>query len=342
MPRLAPAATALILLLGLLGLCLPAAAGEGGSQALLGALWGTRELAGAASDPKVGSIAAPDLSPPARREPLVRLPAVPEAARNVIRRVALPQGLKVVALTFDLCERATNRAGYQNAIVNALRKEDVRATFFAGGKWMRSHPEKTLQLMADPRFELGNHAWTHGNLGVMRGRTMQDQILWTQAQYEILRGELARRAKAKGLEAEMAKVPAAMRLFRLPYGRSSPEALQALAGLGLFVIQWDVEGERGELALSPERIAGNAAQAIRPGSIVLLHANGVPRKTQDVIPLLVARLKAAGYRFSTVSELLALGRPECVSEGYFTTPGDNIQYDTLFEGQGTMHRRPGS
>jgi peptidoglycan/xylan/chitin deacetylase (PgdA/CDA1 family) len=313
----------------------PAAAGG-----MLDALWSARELEGSADDPRVGPVTAPDTSPPARRTPAVRLAPVPEADRNVIRRVRLPEGEKAVALTFDLCERATNRAGYQNAIVNALRREDVRATFFAGGKWMRSHPEKTLQLLADPRFELGNHAWTHGNLGIMRGSVMLEQILWTQAQYEILRAELARRAEAKGLAAAMERVPAAMRLFRLPYGRSSPEALSTLAGLGLFVIQWDVEGERNELALSPRAIAENAARAVRPGSIVLLHANGVPQKTQLVVPLLIAKLKAAGFRFVTVSELLALGRAETVAEGYFSRPGDNLQYDTLFQGQGAMRRRP--
>jgi peptidoglycan/xylan/chitin deacetylase (PgdA/CDA1 family) len=48
--------------------------------------------------------------------------------------VKLPGGEKLVALTFDLCERADDRTGYDRAIVNYLRAHAIAATFFAGGK----------------------------------------------------------------------------------------------------------------------------------------------------------------------------------------------------------------
>ena len=50
--------------------------------------------------------------------------------------VELPPGVKLVALTFDLCETDGSIAGYDGRIVDLLRAEDVKATFFAGGKWM--------------------------------------------------------------------------------------------------------------------------------------------------------------------------------------------------------------
>ncbi|MEZ5838982.1 MAG: polysaccharide deacetylase family protein [Hyphomicrobiales bacterium] len=81
-----------------------------------------------------------------------------------IRRVDLPAGVKLVALTFDLCETANEVAGYDGAVVEALRAADAHATFFAGGHWMATHPERTAQLMADPRFEIGTHSWSHRNL----------------------------------------------------------------------------------------------------------------------------------------------------------------------------------
>ena len=51
---------------------------------------------------------------------------------------------KVVALTFDLCERNLETTGYDAKIINYLRKNRIKATFYAGGKWMHSHPEKTM------------------------------------------------------------------------------------------------------------------------------------------------------------------------------------------------------
>lgn len=311
-----------------------------GSQALLHALWTEAELAGSPADHRITKPYAepPDLSPPARTTPLVRSKAVPPVQRGVIRRVRPASSEKVLALTFDLCERASNRTGYRTEIVNFLRAQGVSATFFAGGKWMRSHPEKNMQLMADPLFELGNHSWTHANLALMDETETRDQVLWTQAQYELLREELARRAETRGMAAEMARVPASMAVFRLPYGRNAPATLDYLAGLGLPIIQWDVLGEGG--SGSAVEIATHAAGQVRPGSIVLMHANAVPKLTQDIVPLFVDELLRRGWRFVTVSEILDLGVAEAVSDGYFEKPGDNIQYDTGYPGKGTLHPRP--
>ena len=67
------------------------------------------------------------------------------------------------------------------------------ATLFMGGKWMRSHSERAMQLMADPLFEIGNHGWSHGNFGIMSEKAMLEQIRWTQAEYELLREEILRK-----------------------------------------------------------------------------------------------------------------------------------------------------
>jgi hypothetical protein len=81
-------------------------------------------------------------------------------------------------------------------------------------------------------------------------------------------------------------------------------------------------------------------QHVRPGSIILLHANAVPKNTQLVVPLLVEALEKQGFRFVTVSDLLQAGPVATVQDGYFEKPGDNVQYDTLFLGGGTLHPRP--
>ncbi|GAB6111993.1 polysaccharide deacetylase family protein [Desulfomicrobium salsuginis] len=311
-----------------------------GSRVLLNGLWTQVQLAGTPADHVVSRpYSKPaDITPPLRLEPVARLAQVPAGSRGVIRRVHVPAGDKVLALTFDLCERASNRTGYRTEIVNFLRDQGIAATFFAGGKWMRSHPEQTMQLMADPLFELGNHSWTHANFALTDEAETRDQVLWTQAQYELLREELARRADERGLGAEMAAVPASMTLFRLPYGRNAPETLERLAAMGLPVIQWDVLGEGG--AGTARDMALRAAGEVRPGSIVLMHANAVPRHTHEIVPVFVDELLRRGWRFVTVSELLAMGRAETVQDGYFERPGDNRQFDTGYPGKGTLHPAP--
>lgn len=289
----------------------------------------------------IRQLPAADASPPVGSEAVVAQPAplAPER-RRIIRRVALPEGDRRVALTFDLCERAVHVTGYDAALVDALRGFDhghgAKATFFAGGKWLRSHPERALQLMADPRFELGHHGWTHANMLVATPEERLRQVRWTSAQFAALNAELSRRLAARGLPQVPPAASAPAPLFRLPYGRGNAETAAWLGGQGLAVIQWDVVGE-GFGGTAQER-ARAIAGAVRPGSIVLLHANCVPRDTAQVLRLLLPLLAQRGYRTATVGELLASGTPEAVDEGFFSQPGDNAVYDALFGGHGTLGR----
>ncbi len=318
----------------------PAQSHDPPGPALLTALWTPEQLVGTAAERKMGPRTVPDDSPPLRQAPTQVLPALPRPSPGAVRRVDLPPGSpSLVALTFDLCELATRRSGYDGAVVDLLRAAGAKATFFASGKWMRTHAERTLQLMADPLFELGNHAWTHGNMGVMTGTKARDQVVWTQAQYEILREELARRATAKGqsanLAADMARIPESLRLFRLPYGRCSPESLDLLAAQGLAVVQWDVIGAEG--ASDSEAATKEALAHLKPGSILVMHANGVPAHTAELLGHLLPAMKARGLVLVTVSELLAQGRPRAEAQCYFLHPGDNLSMDKIY-GDGTRRR----
>lgn len=301
---------------------------------LVRALWTAEELAGTPADRQQGGLHQPDDSPPARTAPRRILPPREEA--GAVRRVEVAPGSRVVALTFDLCELADRRAGYDAELVALLRRERVAATFFAGGRWMMTHPEKAMQLMAEPLFEVGAHGWTHGNMGVLDAEARREQILWTQAQYELLREELARRAWAAGLlESAMADIPEVPATFRPPYARCSPEALRELAGHGLTTVLWDVVADEG----NPDArdAARSLAGRVRPGSIVLLHANGVPPHTARIVEEVLPLLRARGYAFVTVGELLRAGRAETSKDCWFTHPGDSRIYDQKY-GDGT--RRP--
>lgn len=309
----------------------------GGSSALLQSCFPAGNLGWSGHDTRISAYHAPDDSPPVNKTPHVKLLPVDGAYRKDIRRVEPYNKMKVAALTFDLCELATKTAGYDYSVVKDLRKLHAHATFFAGGKWMRSHPVQAKELMADPLFEVGNHAWTHGNFGVMDIKNMRRQIEWTQAEYETLRGELMASKCALAVpDTERAKVPQAPVLFRLPYGRCTPDALKLLNGYGLKVIQWDISDYRLRKRHPAEMYAERLFRHVRPGSIVLMHANGVVHQTAEVAKLLAEKLKAAGYRLVTVSELLETGRPYAVDQCYFEKPGDNLPLDKIY-GDGTRH-----
>ena len=306
-----------------------------GSQSILQALWPPEELAGnPPQDKRIRHLRQADLTPPQRENTTVSLQPLDDSLRGSIRSVRPQDHGKVLALTFDVCERSKEIAGYDAAIFNYLRANNVRATFFVGGKWLRSHPEKAQQIMADPLFEMGNHAWTHGNLRVLTGKRMREQIVWTQSQYELLWEQLAQRALKHGLpEQEMQRIPRLPLSFRFPYGTCSAEALETLAGLGLPAIQWNiVTGDPANV--SAEKIAQAVLSEAKSGSIIICHANGRGRHTAAALPLFIPQLIKKGFAFVTISRLLRLGEAVRADSCYENRPGDNTRYDTLF-GEGT-------
>ena len=289
-----------------------------GSRVVLEKLWSPAELQRESAPPSQGSS-------PAAGKPQTTLPPVPAQWRNSIRRVDPLQNRKVVALTFDLCEGAREVSGYDAEIVNYLRAQQVKATFFAGGKWLRSHPEQAMQLMADPLFEIGNHSWSHPHFRDLSEKAMEDQVMRTQAQYEALWQELARRARAQGIDpSEMEKIPRVPLVFRFPYGTCSPEALGVLARLGLPAIQWDIVTGDPDKHQYANRIAKLILAKIQPGSIIIGHANGRGWWTADALPLFVPKLRDLGFTLVTVSELLHCGPALTTQDCYALGAGESL------------------
>lgn len=309
-----------------------------GSQAILNSCWTPRQLRGSSRDKRVRRpIRNPDRRPPKITRPSYFNHPLERRLRNSIRYVIPDRNKKIVALTFDLCERTKEKTGYDAAIVNYLRKHNIKATFYAGGKWMRSHEEKAMQLMADPLFEIGNHAWTHGNMRVLKGREMENQILWTQGQYEVLRNKLRRRLQTGTCPARMKeidKIPPVPLTFRFPYGTCSSASLRALAQYGLPAVQWNVVTADPSPKQSARAIVKTVLRKVKPGSIIIAHANGRGYNTADALPSMINGLKKRGYKFVTVTELLNSGKVVASKTCYEVKPGDNKRYDRIF-GKGT-------
>jgi peptidoglycan/xylan/chitin deacetylase (PgdA/CDA1 family) len=118
-----------------------------------------------------------------------------------------------------------------------------------------------------------------------------------------------------------------LRIFRFPYGACNPEALQILADLGVPAIQWSIVSGDPDIHQTANGITRTVLKQLRPGSIVIFHANGRGHGTSQALPVLVNRLRQLGYETVTVSELLGSGEIYSTSECYEMKPGDNLIYD---------------
>ena len=300
-------------LAGLLG----AAGTLAGMGAARAACWTPAELKAAPGEALRRRPTAADAI--ARPTPAAALAPLTGTRAGIIRRVDLPAGEKAVAFTFDLCQTVSPVAGYDGAIVDYLRAQDVPATFFACGRWLLTHKVRAEQLAADQRFLIANHSYDHPDLHGAPAARVQNEILLTEAALATTRS-----AAASVCATGAASAP--MRLFRFPYGSCAPADVAAVNAIGSVVIQWDtVSGDPD--GTSAKAIIRNVFSTLRPGSIVVMHGNGRGTHTAEALATIIPRLKGEGYRFLTVADLIKAGKPVAANACYITRPGDTAQYD---------------
>lgn len=191
---------------------------------------------------------------------------------------------KVVALTFD--DGPTAYAA--DEILAALGS--TKATFFLTGFGMVADPAVAPRLVAAGN-EIGNHTFHHDRMVLKSQKTIAEEIESTD--------RLIRAAGWKG--------PI---LFRAPFGKKLVGLPWYLARHGRTHITWDVAPDSDpQIDHHTDRIVARVLAQTRPGSIILLHPWYHGREaTRAAIAPIIAGLRAQGYEFVTVGELLALRR----------------------------------
>jgi peptidoglycan/xylan/chitin deacetylase (PgdA/CDA1 family) len=301
-------------------------------QTLIDRCWTPQVLAGTVSELKaLRAHQKLDLAA-LKQETLPDISPVPQELRGSIRSVELPPGEKLIALTFDLCETSGDVAGYDGRIIDLLRAQRVKATFFAGGKWMETHEERAAQLIADPNFEVGGHGLRHLDMARLSGEALKDEIVLTEAAYVQARKSLLARQCAAPMETSTLP-PDHLSLMRFPYGSCNAASLAAVADQGELAIQWDVVTGDPDPHRSAKAIADTILGKVHPGAIIVAHANGRGWHTADALAIAIPKLKEEGYGFVTVSELVAAGKPVIAAKCYLDQPGGTRRVAHLHRGQ---------
>ena len=190
--------------------------------------------------------------------------------------------LKEVALTFDDGPYGETT----EEILGILADEGVQATFFVVGRHVEQRPELVRKIMASGH-EVGNHTYSHPRL---------TEITSEQAREELVKCE----------QAVFDATGAHMNLMRPPGMKFDDGLLRLNQELGYTTIHWNaVAGDY--VPVEPETIVKRILWQAQPGSVILLHDTAA---TAAALRLLVRRLKQDGYRFVTVTQMLArLPRP---------------------------------
>lgn len=213
---------------------------------------------------------------------LVRPDAMTAVSLQVVSAGSRDQ--PVVALTFD---DGTDPANTR-AIFAILQSSGVAATFFPFGNAMRADPSFWPQVVA-AGYPIGNHSMTHP---VLTGLT--DAALGSEIN------------DATTLITQLSGWPP-ISFMRPPYGAWDQRVAAAAAAGGYsWLLLWDVD-PRDWSGPSAQTIVDRVVGAARDGSVILLHT--FPAQTTVALPGIIAGLRARGFGFVTIPQLLG-GAPQ--------------------------------
>ncbi|MFG1298569.1 polysaccharide deacetylase family protein [Xanthobacter sp. V3C-3] len=187
-----------------------------------------------------------------------------------------------IALTFD--DGPSPETTPQ--LLQILRERNVKATFFVLGNMVAKHPE-VLKMIADEGHEIGSHSWSHPQL--------------TRISQAGVDKELGNTSEA--IFQVTGKKPI---YLRPPYGSMKPTLRTYIEDkYGLTIVNWAVDPNDWKNRNTQAVYDAIMAQ-VKPGAIVLSH--DIYPTTVAAMPRVIDDLIAKGYKFGTISDLVAMDK----------------------------------
>lgn len=165
-------------------------------------------------------------------------------------------------------------------MMEIMRENNVKATFFLGGAWVEKYPELAA-LIAGEGHEIGSHGYSHPHPDrLSRAGNLKDM----QRAEDVIYQATGHRPK----------------LYAPPYGERGPSVLEAAEQAGYTTILWSIDTIDWQLP-PPDIVVQRVTEKAHNGAIVLMHPTA---PTVKALPQVIQQLKRDGYQLVTVSRLL--------------------------------------
>jgi polysaccharide deacetylase family sporulation protein PdaB len=184
---------------------------------------------------------------------------------------------KKVAFSFDACWGSA----YTPTLLEILRENNIKTTFFLTGFWVEKYPEMVTKISKEGH-EIGNHSYSHPHLNGLGEQEIKAEL-----------------RKVGEMIFELTNVQP--RLFRPPFGEYSNKVIIAAERCGYRTIQWSIDSLDWQ-ELGKEPMVQRVTEKLHPGAIILFHNNG--KYTAEALPEIIAWVKEQGYSIVPISELL--------------------------------------
>ncbi|MDD5653687.1 MAG: polysaccharide deacetylase family protein, partial [Candidatus Omnitrophica bacterium] len=205
--------------------------------------------------------------------------------KGTIYRV--PESKKLVAITFDDGPSPV----WTPQILDALKKANIKATFFMIGEHVLKYPEIARRVAAEGH-EIGNHTFDHHVLIYYKMDELEKEVNEGEAVIKQVTGVTTN-------------------YFRPPKAWLTNSEKKKLKEMGYQVILWSLNS-KDWVTFDDKYMIRYLVHHIHPGDIILFHdAGGVfsteggdRHETVLTITRLAEKLRDRGYEFVTISELL--------------------------------------
>lgn len=187
----------------------------------------------------------------------------------------LPDAGNKIYLTFD----EGYELGYTPQILDILQANNVKATFFITGHYLKSQPD-LVKRMVNEGHMVANHTWNHPNLAKVTPEKLREEISILETEFNTLTGT---------------NMP---RYIRPPEGAYSETSLKLTSELGYKTVFWSLAFHDWDPNNQPGRDYSYqyVLDHIHPGAVILLHA--VSESNTEALNDIIVDLQKEGYIFS--------------------------------------------
>lgn len=168
-------------------------------------------------------------------------------------------------------------------LLEILKQNDVRATFFMTGGWIEKYPDD-VKAIAAGGHDLGNHSENHKQMSQLSAEQCKEEIMKPHEKVKQLTGK-------------------DMCLFRPPYGDYNDNLINVCREIGYYPIQWDVDSldwKDYDASTIIKKVTEH--KHLGNGTIILCH-NGA-KHTAEALDTMIKTLKEKGFSFVPISELI--------------------------------------
>ena len=168
-----------------------------------------------------------------------------------------------------------------DSILQTLKENNCKVTFFMVGNWVQKHPEAAKKVK-EAGHEIGTHSNTHPHVNQL---SYEQNVLEIEQSVKIIK-------ETTGAD---------VKLYRPPYGEYNDTVIKSANETGYFPIQWSLD-TLDYTNLTGEQMWDRLKDKLSSGDIILMH-NGA-KHTADSLDMIIKNIKSKGYEIVPVSELI--------------------------------------